>query len=120
MNSKCTHFIITHRDQTYSFYSISDWKKVPELANNTNATYTREHGTQLNESEYTPVFVAMLALMHVVNADAGQAPSMMFYSSLAYTVASAFLGFPFYVPAAMARYGAFGMGLKKILEAKNF
>jgi len=120
LNSKCTQFIITHRDQTHSFYSISDWKKVPELANNTNATYTREHGTQLNESEYTPVFVAMLALMHVVNADAGQAPSMMFYSSLAYTVASAFLGFPFYVPAAMARYGAFGLGLKKILDAKNF
>jgi len=120
LNSKRTQFIITHRDQTYSFYSISDWKKVPELVNNTNTTYTREHGTQLNESEYTPVFVAMLALMHVVNADAGQAPSMMFYSSLAYSVASAFLGFPFYVPAAVARYGAFGMGLKKILEAKNF
>ena len=100
--------------------SVADWKLVPELVNNTNEAYVREHETQLNESEYTPVFVAMLGLMHAVNADAGQAPGMMLYSSLAYTAASAFAGFPFYVPAAIWRYGAFALGLKKIFEAKNF
>ena len=62
----------------------------------------------------------MLGLMHAVNADPGQAPGMMLYSSLAYTAASAFAGFPFYVPAAIWRYGAFALGLKKIFEAKNF
>ncbi|CAL6354684.1 unnamed protein product [Bathycoccus prasinos] len=100
--------------------AVADWKLVPELVNNTNEAYAREHGTQLNESEYTPVFVAMLGLMHAVNADPGQAPGMMLYSSLAYTAASAFAGFPFYVPAAIWRYGAFALGLKKIFEAKNF
>lgn len=105
---------------THTKHSVADWKLVPELVNNTNEAYAREHGTQLNESEYTPVFVAMLGLMHAVNADPGQAPGMMLYSSLAYTAASAFAGFPFYVPAAIWRYGAFALGLKKIFEAKNF
>ena len=100
------------------YNSVADWQKVPELKNNTHESYARDHRTQLNESEYTPVFLAMLGLMHVVNADAGQAPGMMLYSSVAYSVASAFLGFPFYVPAAIARYSAFGLGLQKILEAK--
>ena len=98
--------------------AVADWQKVPELKNSTNESYARDHRTQLNESEYTPVFLAMLGLMQVVNADAGQAPGMMLYSSVAYSVASAFLGFPFYVPAAIARYSAFGLGLQKILEAK--
>ena len=120
---------------THTKHSVADWKLVPELVNNTNEAYAREHGTQLNESEYTPVFVAMLGLMHAVNADPGQAPGMMLYSSLAYTAASAgmmlysslaytaasaFAGFPFYVPAVIWRYGAFALGLKKIFEAKNF
>ena len=120
------HFHVHHLtharslSHTHIKHSVADWKLVPELVNNTNEAYAREHGTQLNESEYTPVFVAMLGLMHAVNADAGQAPGMMLYSSLAYTAASAFAGFPFYVPAAIWRYGAFALGLKKIFEAKNF
>ena len=64
------------------------------------------------------MFLAMLGLMHVANADAGQAPGMMLYSSVAYSVASAFLGFPFYVPAAIARYSRSVSVYKKILEAK--
>ena len=63
------------------------------------------------------MFLAMLGLMQVVNADAGQAPGMMLYSSVAYSVASAFLGFPFYV-AAIARYSVLGPDFTKILEAK--
>jgi hypothetical protein len=49
----------THKlSLTHTKHSVADWKLVPELVNNTNEAYAREHGTQLNESEYTPVFVA--------------------------------------------------------------
>ena len=103
----------------WKFYKDWGGKKILDVSFRTFWVHNWERLFQV-ESEYTPVFVAMLGLMHAMNADPGQAPGMMLYSSLAYTAASAFAGFPFYVPAAIWRYGAFALGLKKIFEAKNF
>lgn len=93
-----------------NWFSVKDkLKKVPG--------YQIMSGTQLNEAEYAPVFISALFFCSLQNIDVPIASTLAVFGQIMYFWPRVLLaspgnfnnGFPFYVPAALARYASLFM-----------
>jgi uncharacterized MAPEG superfamily protein len=71
--------------------------------------FKNSHAAQLNEAEWSPIFVATLLFLNLKGIDAPLASSLAAYGSIWYLWAKIYLPFPSHTIGATMRYVALGM-----------
>ena len=82
-------------------------------------SFKTAHAAQLNDAEYSPLFVAELLFLHVKEVNTPLLNVMAVFGSVQYFWGKIFLPFPGHLPGVVARYGALAMLCWEIFNVLN-